>query len=40
MSKFRTLVMFTVLAVVTCVLLLGVNRFEKRLDAQGRAVLG
>ena len=34
MSKFRTLVMFTVLAAVTCVLLLGVNRFEKRLDAQ------
>ena len=26
--------MFTVLAAVTCVLLLGVNRFEKRLDAQ------
>ena len=34
MSKFRTLVMFTVLAAVTFVLLLGVNRFEKRLDAQ------
>ena len=34
MSKFRTLVMFTVLAAVTLVLLLGVNRFEKRLDAQ------
>ncbi|MBR7104698.1 MAG: hypothetical protein IKC65_07125 [Lentisphaeria bacterium] len=34
MSKFRTIVMFTVLAAVTCVLLVGVHRFEKRLDAQ------
>lgn len=34
MSKFRTLVMFTVLAAVTAVLLFGVYRFENRLDAR------
>ena len=34
MNKFRTLVMYTVLAAVTIVMLIGVHRFEKRLDAQ------
>ena len=34
MNKFRTLVMYTVLAAVTIVMLVGVHRFEKRLDAQ------
>jgi len=34
MNKFRTLVMYTVLAAVTAVMLVGVHGFEKRLDAQ------
>ena len=34
MNKFRTIVMFTVLAAVTAVMLFSVHRFEKRLDNQ------
>ena len=34
MSRFRTIVMYFVLVVVTLAMLFGISRMEKRLDAQ------